>query len=165
MRNKMMARAVLTLLATCTISVGLTTSSSAATCTYNGCAGKDPETTGCNSGATTVKNARTEVGYLAELRYSSTCKAVWTRISGVCLFSPRPYLETGYADPQGRYHRQAVFIGPMLGSGCTGHDNPPTITRWTPMSSASRERMYFGADEGSEVVTWLHTTACNDCTG
>ncbi|WP_225224433.1 DUF2690 domain-containing protein [Cellulomonas sp. JH27-2] len=57
---------------------GPTSSSYAATCTYTGCSGKDPQSYGCSSGATTVR----EMSYLQvhlELRYSAKCHASWMR--------------------------------------------------------------------------------------
>lgn len=59
-----------------------------ASCSGTGCNGKDPQTTGCGNGATTLASKDiyaygTEyyvVGKL-ELRYSPTCKTKWSRVT------------------------------------------------------------------------------------
>jgi hypothetical protein len=54
----------------------------AAACYYTSCNGRDPQSTGCSSGARTLtKIPDWEVsGARVELRYSPSCHAVWTRI-------------------------------------------------------------------------------------
>ncbi|WP_432944222.1 DUF2690 domain-containing protein [Kribbella sp. CA-253562] len=49
-------------------------------CTYHGCNGKDPQTTGCANGAVTKKEL-TAYFTKGELRYSPTCHTYWTRIT------------------------------------------------------------------------------------
>ncbi|MET9269726.1 DUF2690 domain-containing protein [Kribbella sp. NPDC003557] len=54
----------------------------AAPCTYAGCNGLDPETTGCSNDAVTKLDLLTTYGgYRAELRWSPSCHAFWTRVS------------------------------------------------------------------------------------
>ena len=48
-------------------------------CTYAGCNGKDPETTGCGKDAVTKDSLQASL-ILAELRWSPSCHAFWTRI-------------------------------------------------------------------------------------
>ena len=54
---------------------------SAAACTAMSCNGKDPHTTKCDVGATTIDEFTSAVQWRYELRYSSTCNAVWTRLT------------------------------------------------------------------------------------
>ncbi|MEW2433079.1 DUF2690 domain-containing protein [Streptomyces caniferus] len=49
-------------------------------CTGSGCVGKDPVRTGCDRHARTVRRSA-EVGPLVELRYSSSCRAAWVRVT------------------------------------------------------------------------------------
>lgn len=49
-------------------------------CTGSGCAGKSPVSTGCDHHARTVRRS-SEIGPLIELRYSSTCRAAWVRVT------------------------------------------------------------------------------------
>lgn len=137
----------------------------AASCTYNGCTTKDPQASGCSSGSTTLKDFTTAAGVHVELRYSNTCKAVWTRISASCVPLNRPYLETGYIDYYGTYHVQGIYRGKYTLGGCSGHDDPPREVYWTAMSSVSRERIRFGVDDHGTVRSYVHLTGCNDCKG
>jgi hypothetical protein len=158
-----LSRVALALASVTAFGLGGVLPAQAATCTYNGCSGKDPQSSGCSSGSTTLKDFTTAAGVHAELRYSSTCKAVWTRISASCVPLNKPYLETGYIDYYGTYHRQGVFRGGATLGGCTGHDNPPREVLWTPMSSVRRERLRFGVDDHGTLRTYVHLTGCNDC--
>lgn len=49
-------------------------------CAGSGCAGKSPASTGCDRHARTVRRSA-EIGPLVELRYSSTCRAAWVRVT------------------------------------------------------------------------------------
>lgn len=49
-------------------------------CTGSGCAGKSPVSMGCDHHARTVRRS-SEIGPLIELRYSSTCRAAWVRVT------------------------------------------------------------------------------------
>lgn len=49
-----------------------------ATCSGLTCEGKNPDTTGCSTGAITVRSSNTYAYY--ELRYSATCRAFWARV-------------------------------------------------------------------------------------
>ena len=58
----------------------------AASCSGSSCLHQDPSATGCTNGATTLTSFRysdpwTSYDPLIELRYSSTCKAAWTRVT------------------------------------------------------------------------------------
>ncbi len=53
-------------------------SSAKVTCSGNGCNGKSPATTGCETGAYTVQTAVFSNSYV-ELRYSPTCGTNWAR--------------------------------------------------------------------------------------
>ena len=125
-------------------------------CTYNGCAGKDPNTTGCANDATNWRTFTNNVGDYLELRHSPSCHAVWTRmtVTSTC-DNRRPTLETGYIDYYGTYHLQGFFQR----AGYLCYDGPKT--GWTPMSSDRRERITFGSNIDGPRVTYL--TGCNDC--
>jgi uncharacterized protein DUF2690 len=145
------------------LTVGGATSAQAVTCTYNNCNGKNPETAGCSAGSTTLKNFVSTKGVKVELRYSSACHATWTRISAACIPNQKPYIETGYIDYYGTYHKQNAYYGKPTLFGCTGHDNPPREVQWTAMSSYHRERIRFGVDNVGTLQTYVHTTGCDDC--
>ncbi|WP_159476773.1 YjfA family protein [Streptomyces caniferus] len=49
-------------------------------CTGSGCVGKSPMRTGCDRHARTVRRSA-EVGPLVELRFSSSCRAAWVRVT------------------------------------------------------------------------------------
>jgi len=49
-------------------------------CTHSGCDGKDPNGTGCATGATTVAEF-TDDFFRVELRYSNKCGSKWARIT------------------------------------------------------------------------------------
>ncbi|MEU0096126.1 DUF2690 domain-containing protein [Kribbella sp. NPDC006257] len=51
----------------------------AAPCTYAACNGLDPETTGCSKDAVTKLDLQASL-ILAELRWSPSCHAFWTRL-------------------------------------------------------------------------------------
>ncbi|MFB7496746.1 DUF2690 domain-containing protein [Streptomyces sp. NPDC056161] len=53
---------------------------SASSCSGSNCAGKSPVTTTCERTARTVRRTA-EIGPLLELRYSSTCRAAWVRVT------------------------------------------------------------------------------------
>lgn len=53
----------------------------AVSCSGTGCNNKDPEATGCDSGATTVASTKTSYGEL-DLRWSAACQTNWVRITG-----------------------------------------------------------------------------------
>jgi len=55
----------------------------AAACYYTSCNGRDPQSTGCASGARTIDKIPpgTVSGATVELRYSPSCYAVWTRVT------------------------------------------------------------------------------------
>lgn len=55
--------------------------SSAAPCSGMTCNGKDPHTLGCDSGATTLDGFMYGSYHYFEMRWSSLCRSVWTRIS------------------------------------------------------------------------------------
>ena len=135
--------------------------SNAVTCTYNGCANKNPDTTGCSSGASNLSEfSGAYDSVVVQLRYSPSCHSVWVRILDDCVNEvrySRPYLETGYVDYYGTYHLQGRFIGP---AACINGTNV-----WTTMSSSRRERMRFGyaRDDGSLFESKVHLTGCNDC--
>jgi hypothetical protein len=136
--------------------VGASQSAFAAACTYNGCSGRDPQTTGCSSDAVTWEDRLNDFLDRMELRYSPSCGAVWVRMtvaqSGCEI---RPTMETGYIDYYGTYHRQGLF------TGTTGLCIDGPRTGWTPMSSSRRERIKVKADIRSGSYTYL--TGCNDC--
>ncbi|MFE7590761.1 DUF2690 domain-containing protein [Kitasatospora sp. NPDC057512] len=50
-------------------------------CYASSCSGRDPIQMGCNADAYTVESVSSAYGTI-ELRYSSSCKANWARISG-----------------------------------------------------------------------------------
>jgi hypothetical protein len=145
------------------------TPAQAATCTYNGCNGKDPQAAGCASGATTwhewtepYKWGKVRV----ELRHSASCHSVWVRTTSTwCDEGPYhyhepatlggPVMETGYIDYYGTYHRQGLFNGPKSPVNCG-----QAPVDWTPMSSDRRERIRHSY-LGLTGVTYL--TGCNDC--
>ena len=52
---------------------------SAATCTYTRCNGLDPEASGCSKDAVTKLDLQASL-ILAELRWSPSCHAFWTRL-------------------------------------------------------------------------------------
>ncbi|MFF0339225.1 DUF2690 domain-containing protein [Kribbella sp. NPDC004875] len=159
-----MSRAVLALVSLAAFSLTGVSSASAVACTYNNCNGMDPQAAGCSSGSTTLKNFTTAKGVYVELRYSSTCHSTWTRISASCTPGQKPYLETGYIDYYGTYHRQNIYVGPgQTQFGCTGHDNPPREVVWTPMSSFHRERLTYGVDDYGTRHAYTTITTCNDC--
>lgn len=54
-------------------------------CSWTSCNGLDPQATGCAVGATTLDDF-TYSAYF-ELRYSSTCQAVWTRVTSQVHYS------------------------------------------------------------------------------
>lgn len=130
-------------------------SSFAAACTYNGCSGKDPQTTGCAADARNLADRLNEWGDRMELRYSPSCGAVWTRLTTTGCWWSHAQLETGYIDYYGTYHRQGLFVGKT--ALCTDG----TRTGWTPMSSYRRERLKISADNRGGSYTYL--TGCNDC--
>jgi hypothetical protein len=127
----------------------------AAACTYNGCSGKDPQTTGCSSDARNLSTMNTDYGDYVELRYSPSCGAVWVRLTTIHCQWDRPQLETGYIDYYGTYHRQGLFTGTVR--LCVDG----TKTGWTPMSSYRRERLKYGSDYFPPQKVYL--TGCNDC--
>jgi hypothetical protein len=98
----------------------------AAPCTYQGCSGKDPQTTGCANDAVTKKEL-TASGIRGELRYSPSCHAYWNRISwDPCCSGLGQYatLTGGTYDATGH---------PILG---VGYKRVPTKDPdWTPMIS------------------------------
>ncbi|MGW4209448.1 DUF2690 domain-containing protein [Lentzea sp. NPDC004789] len=61
----------------------------AVTCSGSGCDDKDPEATGCASGAVTAAAVTSSKGRI-ELRYSSTCGTKWVRIPSYAGGSTRP---------------------------------------------------------------------------
>jgi hypothetical protein len=134
--------------------VGASQSAFAAACTFNGCAGKDPQTTGCSSDARTWADKLNGWGDRMELRYSPSCGSVWVRMTTSGCQWIHPVMETGYIDYYNTYHRQGLFTGPAL---C----DEGTKTGWTPMSSSRRERIKMYAD--SRGLSFTYLTGCNDC--
>jgi hypothetical protein len=56
----------------------------AVTCSGGSCEGKNPQSSGCSSSASSVASAQTIYGRLEfELRYSSSCKTWWTRFVAI----------------------------------------------------------------------------------
>ncbi len=82
MRNRLKP-AALALATLLTLGIGLTTAASpayAAACSGSSCVGKDPQGTGCSSGAASLASVRPPGGGPAViLRWSSSCRANWTR--------------------------------------------------------------------------------------
>jgi hypothetical protein len=61
-----------------TTSADAAAAAAAVACSSSSCSGKDPQTTRCSTGATTLTSAQ-DPWVLVELRFSSACQAVWTR--------------------------------------------------------------------------------------
>lgn len=123
----------------------------AAPCTYAGCNGLDPETTGCSNDAVTKLDLVTTYGgFLAELRWSPSCHAFWTRIrnndseGGEGAYA---YIAGGVYDANGSPVTQIVYTDVPDGHG------------WTKMISQAYpwERfcslMLGHRDEGCKITT------------
>ncbi|TDW90155.1 uncharacterized protein DUF2690 [Kribbella pratensis] len=132
------------------ISVLNTVPAAAAPCTYAGCNGLDPETTGCSNDAVTKLDLITTYGlYLAELRWSPSCHAFWTRI--------RPH------DSEGGDGAQAYIAGGVYdanGSPVTKivyTSVPQNGETWTKMISQAypweRFCAFIGFDSGCKITT------------
>ncbi|MFF0338676.1 DUF2690 domain-containing protein [Kribbella sp. NPDC004875] len=128
-----------------------TAPASAASCTYAACNGLDPQTSGCANDAVTKDDLLTLYrGYLAELRWSPSCHAFWTRI--------RP-AEAGGAEGQYAYIAGGVYDA--NGSPVTKivyTSNPDEGEAWTKMISQAYpwERFCgFGPsiDKGCKITT------------
>jgi hypothetical protein len=75
-----------TLIAVAVIVVGVTTAATpslAATCNWDTCNDKDPQASGCSSGATTIDSRFNggNTSYTVDLRDGINCTALWTRIT------------------------------------------------------------------------------------
>ncbi|MFF0109579.1 DUF2690 domain-containing protein [Streptomyces hirsutus] len=75
----LLARSAVTMLFASAAIIGMTSPASAATCSGSSCDGKDPGAY-CQSDAKTVQSLKLGQALL-ELRYSSSCRAAWARIS------------------------------------------------------------------------------------
>lgn len=100
-------------------------------CTYSSCNGKNPESAGCSSGAETVSVYQGDV----ELRYSSKCHAVWTRMTRGRTFDQSLGIESGYIDYYGHYHKQTAYNGNAGGN---------SSYLWSKMITIKRERFKYG---------------------
>lgn len=107
-----------------------TVSATAAPCTYKGCNGKDPQTTGCANDAVTKDEFSMDILIRVQLRWSPSCHAFWTRV----VVDPEnagqgqhPYIAGGGYDSSGHRVTQIVFKGDYTGQ------LPP----WTPMIGQS----------------------------
>lgn len=76
---KFSIRFLLALIVLSSFMIQVPVSTYAATCSGTGCNGKDPQSSGCASGATTVATAYFTGGYV-ELRWSATCQTNWARV-------------------------------------------------------------------------------------
>ncbi|SES28165.1 DUF2690 domain-containing protein [Lentzea albida] len=102
---------------------------SAATCSGTGCDNRDPEVTGCASGATTVGSSSTAKG-LFELRYSSACGTKWVRFSAYQGGSTRPGKDlqlTVWDRPRNKY--VDFFASPAAGAHWGNMVYSPGATR------------------------------------
>jgi hypothetical protein len=113
-RSVLALLALVTLLSTAGVAVGA--SSAVAACTGSGCNGQDPNVNGCSSGAYDLDD--TTYSYIrVELRYSPTCKAVWTRLTS---------LQTCTVYPQ---YRLPIAQTRVYSSSSSPWDSP--IARWS----------------------------------
>ncbi|WP_432950923.1 DUF2690 domain-containing protein [Kribbella sp. CA-253562] len=143
-------------------------SAPAASCTWNGCTGKDPQASGCANDAVTSPahdvtfNDRLGT-YRVELRYSGSCHAVWVRMTSTSCSAPRAYMETGYFPIGDGWVMQGRYLGHPSYSGCSS----PIVASWTAMSSFSRERIWFGyaSYNGTPQHARYIDTGCDDCKG
>ncbi|WP_329005097.1 YjfA family protein [Kribbella sp. NBC_00709] len=127
-----------------------TAPASAAPCTYAACNGLDPETTGCANDAVTKLDLLTTYNlYLAELRWSPTCHAFWTRIR-------RNQSEGG----DGAYAYIAGGVYDANGSPVTKlvYTSVPDGQAWTKMISQAYPWERFcafaaGYDSGCKITT------------
>ncbi|GLY38304.1 hypothetical protein Amsp01_043280 [Amycolatopsis sp. NBRC 101858] len=125
-------------------------------CTYNSCNGKDPQSMGCSTGAKNLDQYTDNWGDYIELRYSSTCGTVWTRMTTTNCQWAKPVLEVGYIDYYGHYTLQGRY------SSAQGLCVEGPRQGWSAMSSSRRERMRFESDQ-PRGGTKVHVTSCNDC--
>lgn len=110
----------------CSAVVATATPAAAVTCYGDYCSGKDPQATGCASGASTSAVREFSQGStrgVLEVRYSPTCKTNWTRVT---VYSVGNLLQAS-----------AGTVKSIQDSGYTTSANVPrpteTVQVWTPM--------------------------------
>jgi Protein of unknown function (DUF2690) len=79
MRRTRVIKALLGTACVLSLTFGLVTPASAATCYRQSCNGLDPQATGCSGTSTGTLDSFTWNGVFVELRLSGTCSAAWTR--------------------------------------------------------------------------------------
>jgi hypothetical protein len=140
MRRLRRTRSLLALLALLTVfsSAGVAfggSTASAATCYGAGCTGVDPNTSGCASGAYDLDDIM-YVGVRVELRYSSACNAVWTRLTNTdsCSVSPQyrlPLAQIRAYNTSSAPASALVFSRSAAPSGCGNG-----YVWWSPMAGS-----------------------------
>jgi hypothetical protein len=134
------------------VSVLNTAPALAAPCTYAGCNGLDPETTGCSNDAVTKLDLLSYYGgYIAELRWSPSCHAFWTRLRYDSSTSggdgQYAYIAGGVYDSSGHPVTQIVYTS-----------NPRGGPQWTKMISQAYPWERFCVftsdhDDGCKITT------------
>jgi uncharacterized protein DUF2690 len=122
----------------------------AAPCTYAGCNGLDPQTTGCSNDAVTKLDLVAGIGILAELRWSPSCHTFWTRLR----WNPenggqgqQAYIAGGVYDANGKPVTKIVYTTAADGSG-------PTWTRMISQAYPWERFCAFTANgDGCKITT------------
>jgi hypothetical protein len=110
-----------------------------AVCSGTDCNGKDPQATGCSSGAYNVSsqtyNGPNGSSYLVELRWSPTCQTNWVRLTNK---------SSGYRYMKA-YMLQSGVPGELYPTYKSGGTN---FYYWTPMKFAPTGKIYISGCGG-----------------
>ncbi|HWS38696.1 MAG TPA: DUF2690 domain-containing protein [Actinoplanes sp.] len=156
-----LARVMLALVAITGITFVASPTPALAACTTTGCVGLDPQAQGCSTGARSMSEAiwseSGSLGYGVELRYSPTCKAMWSRLTVDYSFNPsRPTL---YARVQRQLYNNQQLEWQASGTYDVSLA-ATTGTVWTKMvadySSGDRTRacFRFGPNGSWDCTGW-----------
>jgi hypothetical protein len=123
-----------------------------AACWGDGCAGLDPQSSGCSATGYTVESFRAYWGDLVELRHSYDCGAYWTRVS-----SSRDNRPFRTATQSGRDNGTVIYERVVEGNCWPNGTGIPCDAVWTPMVGGALIRACHNADK-LECTNW-HVTS------